>query len=43
MPPLDPDRLPAALLERFAGDVASRLVALLRFLVPITGGAGGRA
>jgi hypothetical protein len=43
MPPLDPDRLPAALLERFTGDVASRLVALLRFLVPITGGVGGRA
>lgn len=43
MPPLDPDRLPAALMERFTGDVASRLVALLRFLGPITGGVGGRA
>jgi hypothetical protein len=29
----------ASLLERFAGDAAARLVALLRFLLPITGGA----
>jgi hypothetical protein len=43
MPPLDPHRLPAALIERFTGDVASRLVALLRFLGPVTGGAGERA
>lgn len=34
------DRLPASLLERFAGDDEARLVALLRFLGPITGGAG---
>ena len=33
------DRLPASLLERFAGDGAEQLIALLRFLGPITGGA----
>jgi hypothetical protein len=38
MPPVDQDRLPAALIERFAGDAADRLVALLRFIAPITGG-----
>ena len=38
MPPVDPGRLPAALIERFAGDNADRLVALLRFMGPITGG-----
>jgi len=38
MPPVDQDRLPAALIERFAGDDADRLVALLRFMGPITGG-----
>jgi hypothetical protein len=30
--------LPASLLERFAGDLATRLLALLRFLGPLTGG-----
>jgi len=40
MPPAEPGRLPASLLERFAGDDEARLVALLRFLGPITGGAG---
>jgi len=39
MPPVQPSRLPASLLERFAGSAAERLVALLRFLAPITGGA----
>jgi hypothetical protein len=39
MPPVDQDRLPASLLERFAGGDAERLLALLRFLAPITGGA----
>ena len=34
MPPVDEDRLPAVLLERFAGDEAERLIALLRFLRP---------
>jgi hypothetical protein len=32
MPPVDPDRLPAALIARFTGNAADRLVALLRFL-----------
>jgi hypothetical protein len=40
MPPVDLGRLPAALIERFAGDAADRLVALLRFIAPITGGKG---
>ena len=40
MPPVETGRLPASLLERFAGDGEGRLVALLRFLGPITGGAG---
>ena len=39
MPPVQPSRLPASLLERFAGSAEERLVALLRFLAPITGGA----
>ena len=38
MPPVDEARLPAALVERFAGDEADRLVALLRFVGPLTGG-----
>jgi hypothetical protein len=38
MPPVDQGRLPAALIERFAGDDADRLVALLRFMGPLTGG-----
>jgi hypothetical protein len=38
MPPIDRERLPASLLERFTGDHADRLVALLRFIGPITGG-----
>ena len=38
MPPVDEDRLPATLLERFAGGAAERMIALLRFLAPITGG-----
>jgi hypothetical protein len=38
MPPVDQERLPAALIERFAGDEADRLIALLRLLGPITGG-----
>src|ERR1700737_476745 len=41
MPPVDQDCLPASLLERFAGGGVERLLALLRFLRPITGGAGG--
>jgi hypothetical protein len=38
MPPVDEDRLPAVLLERFAGDATERMLALLRFLAPLTGG-----
>ena len=38
MPPVDPGLLPASLLERFTGDEEDRLLALLRFLGPITGG-----
>jgi hypothetical protein len=38
MPPVDQHRLPAALIERFNGDDADRLIALLRFIAPITGG-----
>jgi len=38
MPPIGPEHLPASLLARFAGDGADRLVALLRFLGPITAG-----
>jgi hypothetical protein len=38
MPPVDANHLPAALLERFCGDDTDRLVALLRFIGPITGG-----
>jgi hypothetical protein len=39
MPPVDRQRLPASLLERFAGGGAEQLLALLHFLAPITGGA----
>jgi hypothetical protein len=38
MPPADPARLPASLLDRFGGGVEERLTALLRLLAPITGG-----
>ena len=39
MPPVDEKRIPAALLERFSASSAeTRLIALLRFLGPITGG-----
>jgi hypothetical protein len=48
MPPVDRDRLPASLLERFSDDGAPwrdtpgmmQLIALLRFIGPITGGHG---
>ncbi len=40
MPPVETGLLPVSLLERFAGDDEARLLALLRFLGPITGGAG---
>jgi hypothetical protein len=38
MPPLDHGGLPMSLLDRFSGDEADRLIALLRFLGPLTGG-----
>lgn len=40
MPPANPLRLPASLLERFEGTLEEQLLALLKFLGPITGGAG---
>ncbi len=43
MPPPDGAQLPAALIDRFGGDPQDRLVALLRFLDPVTGGALMRA
>ena len=43
MPPVEHDSLPASLLDRFTGDAADRFIALLRFLGPVTGGAGMRA
>ena len=39
MPPLDITGLPVSLLDRFAGDTEQKLIALLRFLGPLTGGA----
>ena len=38
MPPIDQDRMPASLIERFAGSGGEQLIALLRFIAPITGG-----
>jgi hypothetical protein len=39
MPPVDEKRIPTALLERFsAGATEKRMIALLRFLGPLTGG-----
>jgi len=38
VPPVDHDRLPVSLIERFNGGGRERLLALLRFLAPITGG-----
>jgi hypothetical protein len=38
MPLVDHGRLPASLLERFGGDDTDRLIALLRFIGPITRG-----
>jgi hypothetical protein len=36
MPPVERTQLPLALLERFAGSARDRLLALLRYLAPIT-------
>lgn len=43
MPPVNEAGLPGTLLDRFGGGDSDRLVALLRFLDPITGGACMRA
>jgi hypothetical protein len=43
MPPVDETQLPDVLLERFTGDAPERLIALLRFLAPLTGGTRMRA
>lgn len=43
MSPVDETRLPGALLDFFTGDAADRLIALLRFLGPLTGGVRMRA
>jgi hypothetical protein len=43
MPPVDQGRLPTSMLERFEGDAAAKLLALLRWLGPITGGTAMRA
>jgi hypothetical protein len=40
MPPLQPSGLPLSLLERFGGDEENQLVALLRFLKPLSTPAG---
>jgi hypothetical protein len=37
--PIDIVALPVSLLDRFAGDLREQLIALLRFLGPLTGGA----
>ena len=37
-PPVEQVRLPATLFERFHGEAVERLIALLRFISPITGG-----
>jgi len=36
MPPVDEGELPRALLERFSGEPASKLLSLLVFLAPLT-------
>jgi hypothetical protein len=42
MPPVETSELPASLLSRFAGDSRERLIALLRFLAPVTASASVR-
>ena len=41
LPPLDRAQLPMALLERFTGSAGERLLALLRYLAPITSDSPG--
>jgi Homeodomain-like domain len=40
VPPVTTFDLPLSLLDRFAGDLEHRLIALLRFLAPLSGGNG---
>jgi hypothetical protein len=42
MPPADPSSIPDALLDRFGGSAEQRLLALMRFLRPITGAAAAQ-
>jgi hypothetical protein len=42
MPPVERECLPGSLIERFSGGDADRLIAMLRFLGPITGGSHAR-
>jgi len=42
VPPIDIAALPVSLLDRFVGEVAEQLIALLRFLGPLTGGASAK-
>jgi hypothetical protein len=42
MPPADPALIPLSLLDRFAGSSEERLLALMRLLLPITGGAAAQ-
>lgn len=37
MPPIEHDRMPASLIDRFPASDADRMIALLRFIAPITG------
>jgi hypothetical protein len=39
MPPLDLLGVPRTLLDRFAGELPQRLIHLLQFLAPLSGGA----
>lgn len=41
LPPLDLLGVPKTLLDRFAGELPQRLIHLLRFLAPLSGGAAG--
>jgi hypothetical protein len=41
LPPVEPERLPQSLLERFAGELGAQLSHLLRFLAPLTTSATG--
>jgi hypothetical protein len=41
LPPVEPERLPQSLLERFAGELGVQLSHLLRFLAPLTTSSSG--